>query len=89
MADSLTADLLNLLLQMNRQAYAQPPLDGWLRSVLEILRERFPAVAGVQVVQAIGNIAIVQAASGQVPAITDEQIATQERSTELMPLVSS
>jgi GAF domain-containing protein len=74
MADSLTADLLNLLLQLNRQAYAQPPLDGWLRSVLELLRERFPAVMGVQVVQTIGNAAVIQAASGQVPNLPDDHI---------------
>ena len=67
MANSLTTDLFDVMQQVNRQAFSQPVMDGWLRSVLELLRERFPLVTGVQVVQPIGNMAMIQASSGQVP----------------------
>lgn len=73
--EHFTTDLLALSMQLNRQAFAQPQIDGWLSSFLAVLTERFPAIGGVHVVQAIGNTGIVQAASGSVPENSGDTVA--------------
>jgi GAF domain-containing protein len=63
-------DLLSLSMQLNRQAFAQPPVEGWLNSFLTMLCERFApqTVRGVQVVQVVGNTALQIGSAGAVPA---------------------
>lgn len=67
MDEQTTHDLLSLSMQLNRQAFAQPPVDNWLGSFLALLYERFPAIGGVHIVQTIGDQAVVQATAGNVP----------------------
>lgn len=68
-------DLLSLSSQLNRQAFAQPPVEGWLNSFMAVLVERFHnfAVAGAQITQVIGNMAIRVASAGNVPADSASQ----------------
>ncbi|MDW8297793.1 MAG: GAF domain-containing protein [Anaerolineae bacterium] len=62
-------DLLALSMQLNRQAFAQPPVEGWLNSFLAVICERFAVygVLGVQISQIVGNIAMRVAGAGQIP----------------------
>lgn len=62
--------LLSLSMQLNRQAFAQPPVEGWLNSFLTMMCERFAPLTlrGAQVVQVIGNTALQIASAGMVPA---------------------
>jgi GAF domain-containing protein len=62
--------LLALSMQLNRQAFAQPPMDGWIASFLALLCERFASVGvtGAQMVQVVGNVAVSTATAGRVPA---------------------
>jgi len=64
MSSSMVADWLALTHELNRQAFGQPPGEHWLHSFLETLRERIPAIGGIQVVQVTGNAVITQATSG-------------------------
>ena len=68
-------DLLALSAQLNRQAFAQPPVEGWLNSFLAVLSERFAqhGVLGAQISQVIGNVALRVAMAGHVPAETSPQ----------------
>ncbi len=70
----VSSDLLLLSMQLNRQAFARPVIDGWLNSFLALLCERFASVRGVQVVQVIGKVGVVQGSSGIVPAGIDDEI---------------
>jgi len=67
-------DLLSLTQQLNRQAFAQPPIEGWLNSFLALMCERFAplTVRGVQVLQVIGNVALRMASAGTVPESSDQ-----------------
>jgi GAF domain-containing protein len=62
-------DLLALSMQLNRQAFAQPPVEGWLNSFLAVVCERFAVygVLGVQISQVVGNMAMRVAGAGQIP----------------------
>ncbi|MFQ3534381.1 MAG: GAF domain-containing protein [Aggregatilineales bacterium] len=62
-------DLLALSMQLNRQAFAQPPVEGWLNSFLAVVCERFAVygVLGVQISQIVGNLAMRVAGAGQIP----------------------
>lgn len=62
-------DLLALSMQLNRQAFAQPPVEGWLNSFLAVVCERFAVygVLGVQISQIVGNVAIRVAGAGRIP----------------------
>lgn len=62
-------DLLALSMQLNRQAFAQPPVEGWLNSFLAVVCERFAAygILGVQISQVVGNMAIRVAGAGRIP----------------------
>lgn len=90
-------DLLSLSLQLNRQAFGQPPVEGWLNSFLAMMCERFTplGVRGAQVTQVIGNVAIRMAHAGVVPADSSPQytldasspvaLAMRSRQTATMP----
>ncbi|HRE48375.1 MAG TPA: GAF domain-containing protein [Aggregatilineales bacterium] len=84
----LLDDLTTLALQLNRQAFAQPPVEGWLNSFLAMLCERLRtlAVRGVQVVQVIGNAMLSVAVAGNVPAEAGEQSMIDE-SSPIMPVL--
>src|SRR5438132_1148551 len=81
-------DLLALSLQLNRQAFASPPVEGWLNSFLSVLCERFAplGIQGVQAVQVIGTTAVQMARAGTVPAHAAEQYALDESSPITMAL---
>lgn len=81
-ADQYLDDMRALSMQLNRQAFAQPPIEGWLNSFLTLLCERFAPVAvrGVQVVQAIGNVAVRMAGAGDVPASASDTYALDDQS---------
>src|SRR5438067_2219357 len=68
-------DLLSLSMQLNRQAFASPPVEGWLNSFLALLVERFAPlnIQGVQAAQVIGNVAVQMARAGDIPAQAAEQ----------------
>src|SRR5258706_12592244 len=59
-------NVLSLSMQLNRQAFARPPVEGWLNSFLSMLYERFASdsVQGLQVAQVIGNEAVQMAQAG-------------------------
>jgi GAF domain-containing protein len=75
-------DLLSLSMQLNRQAFAQPPVEGWLNSFLAMLCERFASlsVRGVQIIQVIGNVTLQVASAGAVPAEASAQNVLDESS---------
>jgi GAF domain-containing protein len=86
-ADQALIDDLQLLSQqLNRQAFAQPPVEGWLNSFLALICERFATegVTGAQVVQVIGNIMLQVANAGNVPTENGQQNLLDE-SSPLMP----
>lgn len=85
---SLLDDLMGLTTQLNRQAFAQPPVEGWLSSFLAMLAERFAAlgVKGVRIVQVIGNIMLPIANAGTVPEESSEQSVVDE-SSPIMPVL--
>src|SRR5258708_30586546 len=62
-------NLLSLSMQLNRQAFARPPVEGWLTSFLSMLYERFAAdsITSLQVAQVIGNEAVQMAQAGSAP----------------------
>ena len=70
MSKELLEDVRLLSMQLNRQAFARPPVDGWLNSFLTMVYERFASqgVHGIQIVQVIGNSAAVMSVAGKVPA---------------------
>lgn len=77
-------DLLALSMQLNRQAFAQPPVEGWLNSFLAVVCERFAVygVLGVQISQIVGNIAMRVAGAGQIP--TENATQTVDDSSPLL-----
>jgi GAF domain-containing protein len=81
-------DLRSLSLQLNRQAFASPPVEGWLNSFLTMLCERFDGagVQGVQVIQMIGNVSMQVASAGHVPAEATTQNIVDE-SSPLIPAI--
>src|SRR5260370_41922596 len=62
-------DVLSLSMQLNRQAFARPPVEGWLNSFLAMMYERFASanVKGIQVAQVIGAVALGMSSVGTVP----------------------
>jgi GAF domain-containing protein len=91
----LLDDLHNLTQQLSRQAFSQPPVEGWLNSFMASLCQRFQGVGvrGAQVMQLIGNIALQIAAGGKVPEGSKESpvdaaspisLALQERQVKSM-----
>src|SRR5690242_14947403 len=68
-------DLLSLSMQLHRQAFARPPVEGWLNSFLAMLYERFAAedIKGFQVAQVIGNVAVQMGRVGSVPSTASDQ----------------
>ncbi len=68
-------DLLSLSMQLHRQAFARPPVDGWLNSFLSLLYERFATedIKGLQVAQVIGNIAVQMGRVGTIPSTASDQ----------------
>jgi GAF domain-containing protein len=71
-------DLHALSVQLNRQAFARPPIEGWLNSFLTMLCERFRAVRGIQVMQVIGNVAVRMGSAGALPATAYDQYPLDE-----------
>lgn len=67
--------ILFLSQQLNRQAFDNPPPEGWLNSFLAIVLDRFSSLSlqGVQIVQVIGNVAIPIGKAGAVPEETAGQ----------------
>jgi GAF domain-containing protein len=55
--------------ELNRLAYARPPIEGWLDSFLGLMCERLGSVSvkGIQVVQVVGNEALQVGAGGSLP----------------------
>ncbi len=84
--ERILPDLLALSQQLNRQAFAQPPIEGWLGSFVSLLFERFPQVGGIHVVQVLGNTAIVQATGGRVPADSGEPLVLEGQSPVVQAL---
>src|SRR5258706_6670311 len=80
---SLLEDVRSLSMQLNRQAFARPPIDGWLNSFLTMLCERLASmnVTGVQVAQVIGNVAVEMASAGSVPQDAVNQYKLDASST--------
>jgi GAF domain-containing protein len=68
-------DLRSLSTQLNRQAYARPPVEGWLNSFLAMFYERFKGfdIQGIQVAQVVGNVAVQMGSVGNVPSSASEQ----------------
>ncbi len=60
------SDLHSLSMQLNRQAFVRPPVEGWLNSFLAVLYERFSNqnVQSVQVVHVIGTAAVQIGSAG-------------------------
>jgi GAF domain-containing protein len=81
-------DLVALSMQLNRQAFAQPPIDGWLNSFLAMLLERLAAgvIAGFQVTQVLTNFAVPMASAGNVPIENAEGHALDEASPIVIAL---
>jgi GAF domain-containing protein len=81
-------DLLALSMQLNRQAFASPPVEGWLNSFLSLICERFAplSIQGIQAAQVIGTIAVQMARAGTLPAHAAEQYALDEGSPITMAL---
>jgi GAF domain-containing protein len=79
---SLLEDVRSLSMQLNRQAYARPPIEGWLSSFLAMLYERLASlkVTGIQVAQVIGNVAVEMASAGTVPHHAVNQYALDDSS---------
>ncbi len=77
-------DLLALSMQLNRQAFAQPPVEGWLNSFLAVVCERFAGrgVLGVQISQVIGNVAVRVSGAGSIP--TDNTTQHVDESSPLL-----
>src|SRR5512140_2766852 len=75
-------DLLSLSMQLNRQAFARPPVEGWLNSFLAMLYERFGSenINGFQVANVIGNVAVQMARVGAIPATASGQYTLDESS---------
>jgi hypothetical protein len=71
-------DLHALSVQLNRQAFARPPIEGWLNSFLTMLCERFRAVRGIQAMQVIGNVAVRMGSAGTLPADAYDQYPLDE-----------
>lgn len=71
-------DLHALSVQLNRQAFARPPIEGWLNSFLTMLCERFRAVRGIQAMQVIGNVAVRMGSAGELPADAYDQYPLDE-----------
>src|SRR5215468_9898000 len=77
------SDLLSLSMQLNRQAFVRPPVEGWLNSFLAVLYERFSNqnVHRVQVVHVIGTVAVqIGSAGPQQNGGTDQQYTLEESS---------
>lgn len=87
-ASPLLEDVLSLSLQLNRQAFANPPVEGWVTSFLTMLCERFAGhgVRGVQCIQVIGNVSLQVGAAGAVPAEASAQNIVDE-SSPLIPVI--
>lgn len=66
---SALQDLLALTAQLNRQAFARPPVEGWLNSFLGELCQRLGPLGlrGVQAVQVMGSIAVHMSSGGTIP----------------------
>ncbi|HVO41960.1 MAG TPA: GAF domain-containing protein [Aggregatilineales bacterium] len=81
-------DLVALSLQLNRQAFALPPIDGWLNSFLSMLLERLAAgvIAGIQVTRVIGNYAVPMASAGTVPTESADGHALDDASPIVIAL---
>src|SRR5450432_256994 len=75
-------NILALSIQLNRQAFARPPVEGWLTSLLSMLHERFASgsVRGVQVAQVIGNAAVPMAQAGTVPTLASSHYTLEDSS---------
>ncbi|MEP7288906.1 MAG: GAF domain-containing protein [Chloroflexota bacterium] len=75
-------DLHSLSMQLNRQAFASPPMEGWLNSFLTMLFERFSTanVQGIQVAQVIGNVAVQMGSAGVVPGRSSDQYPLDDSS---------
>src|SRR5258708_31242626 len=79
-------NVLSLSMQLNRQAFARPPVEGWLNSFLSMLYERFASdsVQGLQVAQVIGNEAVQMAQAGS--AVVSGHYTLEESSPIAIPL---
>src|SRR5689334_10106363 len=67
--------VLALSMQLNQQAFDNPPPEGWLNSFLAVVLERFASLSlqGVQVVQVIGNLAITIGKAGNLTGEAEGQ----------------
>ncbi|HLY27985.1 MAG TPA: GAF domain-containing protein, partial [Aggregatilineales bacterium] len=85
------SDLLSLSMQLNRQAFARPPVEGWLNSFLAVLYERFSNqnVQRVQVLHAIGTVAVEIGSAGSKQGGTSEQQYTLEESSPIAQAIHS
>src|SRR5258706_7313695 len=86
----LLEDVRSLSMSVNRQAFASPPIEGWLNSFLAMLYERLASleVNGVQVAQVIGNVAVEMASAGNVPQHAVNQNALDDASTVSIALTT-
>src|SRR5579859_2237392 len=75
-------DVLSLSMQLNRQAFARPPVEGWLNSFLAMMYERFASanVKGIQIAQVIGDVALRMGSAGTVPNHASDQYALDDSS---------
>src|SRR5579859_4804896 len=75
-------DVLSLSMQLNRQAFARPPVEGWLNSFMAMLYERFASanVKGIQIAQVIGDVALRMGSAGTVPNHASDQYALDDSS---------
>src|SRR5215470_7258692 len=75
-------DVLSLSMQLNRQAFARPPVEGWLNSFLAMMYERFASanVKGIQVAQVIGDVALKMGSAGTVPNHASDQYPLDDAS---------
>ena len=75
-------NVLSLSMQLNRQAFAHPPVEGWLASFLSNCYERFASDTfhGLQVVQVIGNVAVQMTRAGDLPASASDQYTLENTS---------
>lgn len=67
--------VLALSNQLNRQAFARPPIEGWLDSFLQALCEGFggASLRGVQVTRVVGSTAIEIGRAGALPPQAADQ----------------
>jgi GAF domain-containing protein len=88
--------VLTLSNQLNRQAFARPPIEGWLDSFLQALCDRFTraSLRGVRVARVVGNTAIeIGRAGASLPQAADHYdlsvtpaLADVIRSRRVMPV---